>query len=215
MALWVGKWGRAQLGDWSLCLGYANSCVWSQLPDLLGPVGLIWNSIGMTHFCSFILSFSKLLAWIYSYGGGRVLRTTRERGQTLMCKHFLSLFIFLVCHLSCWPKQVIWPSPESVWEETGHVNIWVCYHYNPPLRFCKPTSVPVQARKDMEEGISSGVALFVHLAYLRALRCILGVTVVPDCTRKWRDISGTTHSQVVPFTLPCSALESEGGTCQR
>ena len=95
MVLWVGKLAWTLLGDSSLGLGWANSYVWSQLLDLLGLVGLIHFSAERTHLHSFTLSFSRVLAWACSYGGGRVPRTTGKRTNSNVQSLFKSL------HFSC------------------------------------------------------------------------------------------------------------------
>lgn len=65
--------------------------------DLLGLVGLIHYSAERSHFHSFILLFSRILAWACSYGGRSVSRTIRKR-KILTCKLFLKSL-----HFSCLP----------------------------------------------------------------------------------------------------------------
>lgn len=80
-----------------------------------------------------------------------------------MCKHFLSLCIFHVCHLSQWPKQVTWSSAESMSRAHENFEYITATIYHPG--FAKPVTVRIQARRDMKEGISSGVALHIHLTW--------------------------------------------------
>lgn len=123
----------------------------------------------------------------------------QERGQTLMCNHFLSLCIFHVCCLSRGLKQVTWPSPESMWEETGHVKnlsalLQQCTTQLLQIQPCANTGLEGSWRR------ASPIAGTRYPACLGTVRHPLGMTVVPDGTRRWHDTSGTTYSEVVSLT---------------
>lgn len=195
-----------------------------QLQDLLGLAYLVGYSSGIAGFCSFSLSFSGILTWICSYGVRKVSRTTKRSILLNVLSTFQKSLFYVCCCLNGWsmtgakPRALIGRNVEGNRDRMDTWTAWVCC-----LKLCHTdfekwvtltlqSTCTAQAWKDVEGRhlLCSGT---VSSEDLGAIRCPLGLTIVPDGISRWSYTSGTTSLETVHSHPLHPALESEGKTC--
>lgn len=121
----------------------------------------------MTRFHSFILSFSRVLAWSCCNGErvlSRVLRTVGERTDSNVQAHFKNAFFMFAICLSGQSKSHGQAQCQcGRGSAHGQFEYITATIYHPG--FAKPATLPVKAWKDREEGISSGMVLHIQLTW--------------------------------------------------
>lgn len=103
-----------QLGQQFFCRFCLGSLMWLPLAGGLTDSGVSWRSQPGWVPCS----ISMWLTWASSQHGDLKAVVDEAKphssGQVIMESQLLSCLL-----MSHWPKQITWPSPESMWEGTA------------------------------------------------------------------------------------------------